>query len=178
LLTSTTDKASGPSHTGRADAVHPRALELLDAWGLADEIADEGPLLNRFTLHRDGVTLANTYTVPTETTKYRGLHVAAQGQIERIYIRDLLRHQVLVERSTTLKSFDVDQNTSVITARLSDAGSGEQIVKASYIIGSDGASSRVRELAGIPFEGLATDCFFAIIDCQLKTDYPHILDTG
>ena len=123
--------------------MHPRTLELLDAWGLADEIANEGPLLNRFTLHHDGVTLANTSTVPTETTKNRGLHVAAQGQIERIYIRDLLRHQVLVERGTTLKSFDVDQNSSVITAHLSNFGSQQQIVKAKYKVGSDGVSSRV-----------------------------------
>jgi phenol 2-monooxygenase len=108
-----------------------------------------GPsLLNRFTLHRDGVTPANTYTVPAETTKYRGLHVAAQGKIERTYIRDLLRHQVLVERGLTLENYDVNQNTSEITARLSDPGNQEQIVKSKYMIGSDGASSRVRELAG------------------------------
>ncbi|KAL1794446.1 hypothetical protein ACET3X_007867 [Alternaria dauci] len=172
------DKSSGPCHTGRADAVHPRALELLDAWGLADEIANEGPLLNKFTIHRDGVTMVNTWTNPSETTKYKGQHVATQSQIERIYIRDLLRHQTLVERKTTLSSFEVDNSASIITARLAREGGEEETVEAKYLIGSDGASSRVREMIGVPFDGIATDCFFAILDCEFVTDYPHILGTG
>lgn len=122
--------------------------------------------------------MANTYTVPTETTKYRGLHVATQSQIERIYIRDLLRHEALIERNTTFTSFDVDDATSTVVARFSSNGKEEEVVEAKYLVGSDGASSRIREMIGVPFEGLATDCFFAIIDCEFKTDYPHILDTG
>ena len=129
-LTSHVDKSRGPCHTGRADAVHPRALELLDAWGLADEIANEGPLLNKFTLHRDGVTLGNTYTVPSETTKYRGLHITAQAQIERIYVRDLLRHQTLVERSTTLTSFKIDDQADKVIAKISADGKEEEVVEA------------------------------------------------
>ena len=145
---------------------------------MGDEIADEGPLLNRFTLHRDGVTMANTYTVPSETTKYRGLHVATQSQIERIYIRDLLRHEALIERNTTLTSFDVDDVTSTVVARFSSNRKEEEVVEAKYLVDSEGASSRIREMIGVPLGGLATDCFFAIIDCGSKQTIRIYLTLG
>lgn len=44
-----------------------------------------------------------------------------------------------------------------------------------YLIGADGAASATREMLGIPFDGLTTDCYWAIMDAQFKTDFPYIL---
>ena len=48
-------------------------------------------------------------------------------------------------------------------------------VRAKYLVGADGAASATREMLGIPFDGLTTDAYWAIMDCQFKTDFPYIL---
>ncbi|ORY66533.1 FAD binding domain-containing protein [Pseudomassariella vexata] len=174
------DKAEGPCHSGRADSVQPRALEYLHAWGLGDEVSEEGPIINELIMHRDGVKLVHSYNLQSDS-RYRGNHVATQGQIEKIYVRDLLRHKVLVERQTTVSGFEVaddaDAVTHPVTAKVTSLQTGkEEVVKAKYLVGADGAASKVREFLGMPFDGLATDCFFTIMDCEVKTDYPYILD--
>ncbi|KAL2831499.1 FAD binding domain-containing protein [Aspergillus cavernicola] len=171
------DKATTPCLSGRADAVHPRGLELLHSWGLAHEATEEGPLINSTAVFRNGVKLFHS-SEPTCDSRYKGAHVITQGQFERIYIRDLLRHRVLVERDTSIDRFQVlegDSLTHPVRATLKNVSSGaEETVRAQYLIGADGAASIIREQLKIEFDGLATDIYWAIIDCRFKTDYPHM----
>ncbi|BCS28307.1 uncharacterized protein APUU_61355S [Aspergillus puulaauensis] len=170
------DKASSPCLSGRADAVHPRALELIHAWGLAHEATEEGPLINSTAVYSNGVKLFHS-NHPTSDSRYKGAHVITQGQLERIYIRDLLRHQIVVERETLVQEFGVldGDSTHPVQATLQNISSGaEEVVRAQYLIGADGAASSIREQMKVDFDGLATDIYWAIIDCQFKTDYPLI----
>ncbi|KAI1075863.1 FAD binding domain-containing protein [Whalleya microplaca] len=173
------DKAESPCLTGRADAIQPRALEFLHALGVGHEATEEGPLLNKTVLHRNGVKLFHNHSSMCDS-RYKGIHTITQGQAEKIYIRDLLRHKVLVERSKTVPDFNVSPNpkeSHPVTAKVTNVKTGqEELVKTKYMIGADGAASRIRELIGVPFDGLATDCFWTILDCEFETDYPHILD--
>ncbi|EAU35437.1 conserved hypothetical protein [Aspergillus terreus NIH2624] len=171
------DKANAPCLSGRADGVHPRALEQLHAWGLAHEVSEEGPILNSTVLFRNGVKLFHGFS-STCDSRYKGIHIITQGQMERIYIRDLLRHQIVVERGTTVQHFNV-QSTSQdhpVRATLKNVATGEEeVVRARYLIGADGAASSIREQLGVEFDGITTDIYWAIMDCRFKTDYPHIL---
>ena len=86
----------------------------------------------------------------------------------------------MVERCTVVDRFYVqpasDASTHPVTATLKNVRTAEEeTVRAKYLVGADGTGSKIREQLGIPFDGLATDCFWAIMDCQWKTDYPHIL---
>ncbi|KAL3476631.1 FAD binding domain-containing protein [Aspergillus californicus] len=171
------DKARAPCLSGRADAVHPRGLELLHSWGLAYEATEEGPLLNSTAVFRNGAKLFHS-SEPTCDSRYKGAHVITQGQFERIYIRDLLRHRILVERETIVDRFEVEEGSGVshpVKATLKNAVTGaEETVRTQYLIGADGAASSIREQLKIEFDGLATDIYWAIIDCRFKTDYPHM----
>ncbi|KAH6839458.1 FAD binding domain-containing protein [Chaetomium sp. MPI-CAGE-AT-0009] len=172
------DKADAPCLSGRADGLQPRALEYLQAWGVGHEASEQGPLLNSTVLYRNGVKLFHGPSSFCDS-RYRGIHITTQGQVEKIYIRDLLRHKVLVERCTTVDDFQVNEDAGVshpITATLKNLKTGDTAtIRAKYLIGADGASSRIREKLSIPFDGLATSCFWAIMDCQFKTDFPYIL---
>ncbi|KAL5333163.1 FAD binding domain-containing protein [Aspergillus crustosus] len=173
------DKAKEPCLSGRADAIHPRGLELLHSWGLAYEATEEGPLLNSTAIFRNGVKLFHS-DQPTSDSRYKGAHVITQGQFERIYIRDLLRHRHVVERETLVERFKVVEEDAVspnhpVEATLRNVGTGiEETVRAKYLIGADGAASSIRERVEVEFDGLATDIYWAIIDCRFKTDYPHM----
>ncbi|KAG9200841.1 hypothetical protein G6514_006549 [Epicoccum nigrum] len=175
------DKASTPTLTGRADGVQPRALEHLHSWGLVSEFTEEGPLLNSTVLFRNGVKLFHGFSSMCDS-RYKGIHVITQGQIEKVYIRDLKRRGVLVERGIIVDNFEVNEKAEEgrdvypVKAELQNIHTGQtERVHAKYLIGADGAASKTREMMGIPFDGVTTDCYWAIMDCQFKTDFPHIL---
>ncbi|RDW93184.1 uncharacterized protein DSM5745_00506 [Aspergillus mulundensis] len=171
------DKADSPCLSGRADGVHPRALEILHSWGLASEVAEVGPILNSTVLYRNGVKLFHNHS-STCDSRYKGIHIITQGQVERVYIRDLLRHRILVERGTTIREYAVhlDSGSHPVEARVQNVHTGkEEVVRARHLIGADGAQSTIRQQIGVPFDGLTTDLYWAIMDCRFKTDYPHIL---
>ncbi|KAL4914632.1 FAD binding domain-containing protein [Aspergillus aurantiobrunneus] len=170
------DKSKTPCLSGRADALNPRALELLHSWGLGHEAADEGPLINSTALYSKGVQLLYT-NHPQTDSRYKGAYVMTQGQLERVYIRDLLRHRVVVERETLVKEFQVLDGESAhpVQATVKNIETGvEETVKAQYLIGADGAASSIREQMKVEFDGLGTDIYWAIMDCRFKTDYPHM----
>jgi phenol 2-monooxygenase len=161
--------------------VQPRFLETLATWGLASEVQEEGPLIERTAIYYDGKLLHHGRSHQSDS-RYRGLHIITQGQIERIYIRDLLRHRMLVERNTTLKEFSVDEELArcsgsegypvqgIIENSITGA---EERIEAKYLVGSDGASSSIRKTLGIPFDGISTNIYWGIMDCVFETDYPH-----
>lgn len=161
---------------GRADGVQPRFLETVGQWGLATEIAEEGPLIERTAIWKDG---RNLFFGPSHQSdsRYRGLHVITQTAIEQVYLRDLLRHKKIVERSTTVQAFSVDESPDVpypVSATLVDERTGEtEHVHAKFLVGADGANSTIRKQLGIQFEGATTDIHWGIMDAVFETDYPH-----
>ncbi|KAL5044320.1 hypothetical protein BDW71DRAFT_215705 [Aspergillus fruticulosus] len=172
------DKAKTPCLSGRADAVNPRAIEHLHSWGIAHEATEEGPLINSTAIYSKGVKLRHN-NHPISDSRYKGSSVITQGQLERVYIRDLLRHRVVVERETLVKEFQVQEAggdvTHPVRATLRNIATGkEEAVRAQYLIGADGAASSIRERMKVQFDGLGTDIYWAIIDCQFRTNYPHI----
>ncbi|KAJ3497717.1 hypothetical protein NLG97_g1691 [Lecanicillium saksenae] len=184
------DKADSPLPAGRADGVQPRFLETISQWGLADEITEEGPLIERTAIYKDGKKLLFTRSHQSDS-RYRGLHIITQGQIERIYIRDLARHGAIVERSSILTNFQTGGVTGApaavttateeatvplypVQATVHNNRTGKDtIIKAKFLIGSDGASSSVRKVLNIPFDGVSTNIYWGIMDCIFETDYPH-----
>ncbi|KAL9039242.1 MAG: hypothetical protein Q9180_002642, partial [Flavoplaca navasiana] len=163
----------------RADGVQPRFLELLHSWGLAAEVHEEGPLIERTAIYKDGRKLLFTRSHQSDS-RYRGLHIITQGQLEHVYIRDLLRHHMLVERSTVITDFDVapadvaNPSTHPVRAVLHNMkGTTTETVHAKFLVGADGASSMIRKRLEIPFHGVSTNIYWGIMDCIFESDYPH-----
>ena len=138
---------------------------------------EEGPLIERTAIYKNGKKLLFAKSHQSDS-RYRGLHIITQGQIERIYIRDLLRHHALVERETTLKDFKVEskdrEERYPVQATLRNERSGKkESVRAKFLVASDGAASLIRKKLDIPFDGVSTEIYWGIMDCMFETDYPH-----
>ncbi|KAI0103344.1 FAD binding domain-containing protein [Nemania sp. FL0031] len=170
------DKSDGPLSAGRADGVQPRFLETIATLGLASEISEEGPLIERTAIYKDGEKLLFNRSHQSDS-RYRGLHIITQGQIERIYIRDLARHKSIVERGTVLSEYAVRTEPNdpyPVHATLKNELTAEtQSVQAKFLVGSDGAASMIRKGLQIPFDGVSTGIYWGIMDCLYITDYPH-----
>ncbi|KAI0409180.1 FAD binding domain-containing protein [Xylaria palmicola] len=170
------DKSDEPLAAGRADGVQPRFLETIATWGLAPEVHEEGPLIERTAIYKDGEKVLFNRSHQSDS-RYRGLHIITQGQIERIYIRDLARHKAIVERSSVLSEYAVHEEPDVtypIQATIKNQRTGQtQAVRAKFLVGSDGAASMLRKGLGIPFDGVSTGIYWGIMDCLYISDYPH-----
>lgn len=132
-------------------------------------------------LYKNGKCLSYRRTYQSDS-RYRGVHVITQGQAERIYIRDLLRHRTIVERSTIVEDFEVQRDPSIahpVQAIVQNIKTGmKQMVRAKFLVGADGACSSIRKKLNIPFDGTTTDIYWAIMDCKFATDYPTLTQFG
>lgn len=149
-------------------------------WGLAPEIHEEGPLIDRTAMYKDGEKLFFSRSHQSDS-RYRGLHVITQGQIERIYIRDLLRHKAIIERSCSLGEFSIETasdneeaHPNPVRATIHNKRTGEeQVIQAKFLVGCDGGTSSIRKAIKVPFDGVSTDIYWGIMDCIFESDYPH-----
>ena len=93
-----------------------------------------------------------------------------------------MRHQKLVERSTVIDSFDVQDSgaeTYPVQAFARNEKTGKrEIIRAKFLVGADGAGSSIRKQLNTPFDGVSTDIYWAIIDCIFETDFPFITVFG
>lgn len=93
---------------------------------------------------------------------------------------DLSRHDILVERPTTLASYTFDENagpdvTHPIRGNITTRGkeNSDEVISARFLVGCDGAHSMIRKSLPIEFKGITTDLHWGIIDAEFETDFPH-----
>ncbi|KAL9938004.1 hypothetical protein V8E36_003549 [Tilletia maclaganii] len=170
------DKSPTPLIAGRGNGVQPRFLEIAQLWGLQSEFTEVGPIIEHTAIYMDGECKLYTSSHLSESP-FKGLHLVTQPQIERILIRDLRRHEILVERPVVMTSYEVSDDPSdeyPVTCQLSNLQSGEQeVVKAKYLVGADGAHSSIRRKMNIDFPGITADIYWGVLDAPLVSDWPH-----
>jgi 2-polyprenyl-6-methoxyphenol hydroxylase-like FAD-dependent oxidoreductase len=147
------DSAAGPVHESRALAVQPRTLEVLRSFGLADELVARGNPAVRLRLSAGGrVARIPLFDLGTEDTAFPFLLFVSQAETEAVLVAHLAGHGVQVERGTTLETLRPDGGGESHCS-LRHADGARTVLRARYVVGCDGAGSRVREQAGIAFRG-------------------------
>ncbi|MFG2428867.1 FAD-dependent oxidoreductase [Streptomyces sp. NPDC048590] len=145
------DKAPAHARSSRAKGPSPRSLEVLEDLGVVDAVLAAGaepPLMRKY---RGGVPVADADpyagSSPTPAEPYdRGLLIA-QWRLEEILRDRLAGYGVTVESGSEM--VDLDDTGDSVTVSLADGST----TAAEYVVGCDGAHSRVRKLLGVPFEG-------------------------
>jgi len=146
----------------RAAHFHLRTLELFRAAGIEDEVrlqseqdfVPEGALIAMDNL--SGRKLADIIPglnvgVGDSLTPCRRLFVNQPG-LERVLRKRTREVGAQVRAGCELARFS--QDADGVTATVHDVDSGtESSIRCSYLVGADGAHSKVREALGIPFDG-------------------------
>jgi 2-polyprenyl-6-methoxyphenol hydroxylase-like FAD-dependent oxidoreductase len=176
------DKARDRAHESRALAVQARSLEVLQCLGLGETLASRGRTTTRLLLHvdrREPVAI-DLGDIGRSDTRFPYILFVSQSDTEAVLTEHLALNGVTIERSVELVSFQHDQDSCGCLLRHSD-GREEQI-RASYVVGCDGAHSTVQKGAGIPFEGGAYPQEFALGDVEadglLPVDAIHAFGAG
>ncbi|MGP3949771.1 FAD-dependent monooxygenase [Streptomyces sp. 7N604] len=174
------DRQPDRVHESRALAVQPRTLEVLaGVGGVAEEMVERGNRAVRLQMHvGERAVPVRLFDIGVEDTAYPYLLFLSQAETERILGDHLGGRGVRVERGTELLDFDADLDAARDSGLAPDApgdavictlrhGDGsEETVAARYVVGCDGAHSRVRQAAGIPFEGRAYPQTFVLADLE------------
>src|SRR5579859_468025 len=164
VTTRVVDKADGVVLESRALGVHARTLEVFDLMGLADRFLERGHVVRRMRMYADGRPLVNLDLARIES-RFSFMLDIPQNETET-----LLRERVAelgghIEQSLELLTLRQDAFGVMATLRGS-AGEFHE-VRADYIVGCDGAHSRVRRELGLPFDGHAYAQDWLLADVQL-----------
>lgn len=161
------DKAQGPITTSRALGVQPRGVEVLIRLGALADLPDQVIPLREVRMHVAGKLIS---TMPMDRMG------AASGRspllVSQVEVESALRAR-LAELEGRLdwghELVDYVQGPTGVTVTLRDAD-GLQTVRTDWLVGCDGAHSKVRKLADIGFPGVRVAEHFLIAD--VRVDWP------
>jgi 2-polyprenyl-6-methoxyphenol hydroxylase-like FAD-dependent oxidoreductase len=160
------DGKSEPTRESRALAVQARSMEIYAQLGLVDRVLAECDTAPRIvpgyrTRTFRPVSFAG---FGSKLTPYPGIHVLEQSRNERILVEAYLGGGGDLRWGQEVRDLRVDERSDHPVQVTLATPAGEATIRARWCVGADGASSRVRELLGIPFEGSTNPLRFYVAD--------------
>ena len=150
IQTRVIDKGDGPAPQSRALGIHAGTLELLDTMGLADTFIEHGHQVQRLRMYAGARRLLDL-NLARNGSRYGFVLHLPQRETEvllRARVREL---GGTIEQGVELVR--LADSGDAVDATLRDGAGREIQMSAGYVVGCDGAHSRVRHELGLPFEG-------------------------
>lgn len=162
------DKKEGITDLSKALVVHARTLEIYDQVGLAQKAVEGGEIVQKGALMHDGKISARLdfSGFGGQLSPFPFLLIFEQSKNERLLYEHLQRNGKEVRWQTELES--LTQDVGGVRAVLKAANGETQAIKARYLVGCDGASSRTRHFLGLPFEGSTYPRLFYVADVEME----------
>ncbi|MFI1942713.1 FAD-dependent monooxygenase [Streptomyces virginiae] len=160
------DKAAGPAVTSRALGLQPRGAEVLDRLGALGDLPERSVPIAHVHTYVDGRQLARLPVGQRTKLVTRPGLLMSQSEVETRLRDRLAVLGVQVEWGREL--LDVRQEENEVVLRLGD---GEE--RAAWLVGCDGAHSRVRKAAGIGFPGVPVVERFLLADVTARLPLPR-----
>jgi 2-polyprenyl-6-methoxyphenol hydroxylase-like FAD-dependent oxidoreductase len=158
------DKGDGPARESRAVSVHARTLELLDTMGLADAFIEHGQCVRRFRMYAGHRSLLNL-DMTRNGSRYGFILNLAQSETERLLRTRVHELGGTIEQRSELVG--LGRRGDGVDATLRFADGRETEIHAGYVVGCDGAHSRVRHELGLAFAGQPYAGDFLLADVAL-----------
>ena len=160
------DKVADPGTTSRALVVHARTLELYREIGVADDVVARGLRFIGVNLWVRGRKVAHVElgAMGVGISPFPYMMVFPQDEHERLLIEHLHAAGIEVERPLELTGFD--DHGDRVTVHLRRPDGAAETCEAAWLVGCDGARSRVRELLGTGFPGGTYSHLFYVADTE------------
>lgn len=155
------DKVESPVIRTKAAGIWSRTLEFLAQMGLGDKFIDQGLQCYGASIFADGKRIAHLHLEGIESF-YNFILLIPQHETEGILREHLQRLDTEVEYGKELSLLREERESVVAVLK-----SGEEI-EAKWVVGCDGAHSRVRHALGLEFVGHKLDTQWIVSDLQLR----------
>ncbi|KAI6107750.1 FAD binding domain-containing protein, partial [Pisolithus croceorrhizus] len=186
------DQRPSKISVGHADGLHPRTIEVLQSYGLAERLLREGCRMYMCAFYNPSpaggiefTTRVPDVNIPNARFPFKiGLH---QGAIEDAFLDSMAQHNLKVDRPVKPLAIELSQDEEqlrslssypikVTLARLDTATDADEleVIRAKYVVGADGAHSWVRKAFGITMDGDQTNYVWGVVDMVPDTDFPDI----
>lgn len=184
ISTRLVERRDGPLQVGQADGVACRTVEMFDAFGLSGKLLREAYWVNETAFWRPSKTdrfkIERTGRVQdTEDGLSEFPHLIVNQARMQKYLLDYMRNSpTRLEPDYGLEFVDLKVESEgdypvVVTLR-NVANGAETTVRAKYVVGCDGARSRVRDSIGAVPTGDFANHAWGVVDMLAVTDFPDI----
>ncbi|MBT0957227.1 FAD-dependent monooxygenase [Alphaproteobacteria bacterium KMM 3653] len=154
----------------RASTFHPPTLDMLADLGITPYLIENGLIADRYQ-YRDRT--ANIFAEFNLSTLEGEVKHPYRVQCEQFkltrHIVDLLREIPNAEVRLGTKFTGYAQDGAAVTATLESGGKTEE-VEVEYLIGCDGAGSKVREVMGVDFKGFTYPEQFLVVATEVDIE--------
>ena len=184
ITTRIVERREGPLQVGQADGVACRTVEMFDAFGLSGKLVREGYWVNETVFWRpspdDRSKIARTGRVQdTEDGLSEFPHLIVNQARLLSYLQDYMQKsptRLVPDFGMDFVTLTVEpEGDHPVVVTLKDVSSGsERVVRAKYVVGCDGARSRVREAIGAVPQGDFANHAWGVVDMLAVTDFPDI----
>lgn len=158
------DKRPTASPHSRAFGLEPVTLELLNAWGVAEEMVRRGIVWASAPL---GDKAGRTLSFSKLPCEYPYMVIIPQSQTESVLTEWANRVGVHLKRGYELKALVASSERVDVTLEHCDSGS-QHHTQYDWVLGADGVNSSVRQLLDIPFIGQDYKHSLVVADVILK----------
>jgi 2-polyprenyl-6-methoxyphenol hydroxylase-like FAD-dependent oxidoreductase len=164
------DKLAAINPHCRATGLHARTLEIFYDIGIVEEILAQGLKVLGMSQYANGVRFMHSSGGELDSP-YPYAVMLEQCRTEATLERLLRTFGVEVERETELT--DLSQRPDGVAATIRGADGRESVVETPWLIGCDGAHSRVRHLNRIHFPGDEDIRQYLLADVLMQTALAH-----
>ncbi|PSR81252.1 hypothetical protein BD289DRAFT_462190 [Coniella lustricola] len=183
------DERTEQTPAGRADGMQPKTIETLRMLGIADELLQQGVKVYDICLWHSPAHSPS----PSPSRVARELHYPAfivdlvdpfllvghQGMVERVFVADLAKRGINVTRCHRFEELTLNdgRGTMQVLTRF-NVMREPRTFETSYLVGCDGAHSRVRKTMS-PAASAARDdesemSVWGVLDGEVETNFPDI----
>lgn len=184
IRTAVIERRDGPMTLGQADGVSCRSMEMFNAFGFGGRVAAEGYQVNEVAFWMPDVDDPNRITrvarvtdVPEDLSEMP--HIILNQARVHDYFLETMRNaptRLDVVYGYEFVDLEIDRNAAYpVAATIRDLSRDTtRTVRARYLVGCDGARSRVRSAIGRELRGDYAYQSWGVMDVLAVTDFPDI----
>ena len=187
ITTRIVDRRSGRLAIGQADGIQARSVETFQAFGFADRIISEAYRITEMAFWKPDpaapsriIRAARAVDDATGVSEFPHLLVNQARVLD--YFAEVMAHsptRMTPDYGWEFQGLEVadggDHPVAVTLVRTDGEHAGEtRIVRAKYVLGADGARSKVRDAIGCTLAGDQANHAWGVMDVLAVTDFPDI----
>ncbi|MDN5842560.1 MAG: FAD-dependent monooxygenase [Alcaligenaceae bacterium] len=187
ITTRIVERRGGRLEIGQADGIQPRSVETFDAFGFAERIVAEGCKITETAFWKPDpadpsrvVRASRVLEDPNGVSEYPHITVNQARVLDYFaefmaFAPTRIRPDYGLEFQSLQITDDPDYPVVVDLTHTEGNQKGQaRVVRAKYVVGADGAHSRVREAIGCKALGGASNHAWGVMDLLAVTDFPDI----